>query len=135
MPCHFGAWAGLGHCYAHEGQLVDAVEAYERALEINPHLDGIRQAVAELRGGGKRRTHSLSTGSQQGERLPSSTSRQNAGMVAQAASYVSSGHVECVENPSINAQSNRARASFDLQQATGSNHSIDSGTACSDTPV
>jgi len=36
MPCHFGAWAGLGHCYAHEGRLAEAVEAYERALEINP---------------------------------------------------------------------------------------------------
>jgi cytochrome c-type biogenesis protein CcmH/NrfG len=49
MPCHFGAWAGLGHCYAHEGQLAEAVEAYERALAINPHLEGVRQAVEEMR--------------------------------------------------------------------------------------
>jgi len=24
MPCHFGAWAGLGHCHAHEGRLEKA---------------------------------------------------------------------------------------------------------------
>jgi len=49
MPCHFGAWSGLGHCHAHQGRLRDAVEAYEKALSINPHLDGIRQAVGELK--------------------------------------------------------------------------------------
>ncbi len=27
MPCHFGAWAGLGHCHAHVGHLQDAVES------------------------------------------------------------------------------------------------------------
>ena len=48
MPCHFGAWAGLGHCLAHEGRLAEAVSSYEKALSINPHLDGIRQAVCEL---------------------------------------------------------------------------------------
>ena len=50
MPCHFGAWAGLGHCYAHLEDLAEAVRCYERALEINPHLEDIRQAVQELRG-------------------------------------------------------------------------------------
>jgi tetratricopeptide (TPR) repeat protein len=49
MPCHFGAWAGLGHCHAHEGRMEQAVECYERALTINPHLDGLKQAVAEMR--------------------------------------------------------------------------------------
>ncbi|HEX4796697.1 MAG TPA: tetratricopeptide repeat protein [Humisphaera sp.] len=48
MPCHFGAWAGMGHCYAHEGQLAEAISCYQRALEINPHLDGVRQAICEL---------------------------------------------------------------------------------------
>lgn len=51
MPCHFGAWAGMGHCYAHLGLLKDALHAYERALEINPHLDCVRQAARELRNG------------------------------------------------------------------------------------
>ena len=49
MPCHFGAWAGLGHCYAHLENLCQAVRCYERALQINPHLEDIRQAVHELR--------------------------------------------------------------------------------------
>jgi tetratricopeptide (TPR) repeat protein len=49
MPCHFGAWAGLGHCYAHLGRLTSALEAYEKALAINPHLDCVRQAVKEIR--------------------------------------------------------------------------------------
>lgn len=49
MPCHFGAWAGLGHCYAHLGELSDAVRCYEKALQINPHLECLREAVTELR--------------------------------------------------------------------------------------
>jgi len=50
MPIHFGALAGMGHCYAHLGQTEKAIEAYERALAVHPHLDHVRQAVAELRG-------------------------------------------------------------------------------------
>jgi tetratricopeptide (TPR) repeat protein len=49
MPCHFGAWAGLGHCYAHAGRLDDAVRCYERALAINPHLETVRTAIESLR--------------------------------------------------------------------------------------
>ena len=49
MPYHFGAWAGMGHCHAHLGRLAEAVECYERALEINPHLDCVRQAIESLR--------------------------------------------------------------------------------------
>jgi tetratricopeptide (TPR) repeat protein len=49
MPSHFGAWAGLGHCHAHQGRLAEAVENYERALDINPHLECIQQAVDELK--------------------------------------------------------------------------------------
>jgi tetratricopeptide (TPR) repeat protein len=48
MPLHFGAWAGLGHSHAHLGQLDEAVECYEQALAINPHMTEIRQTVAEL---------------------------------------------------------------------------------------
>jgi tetratricopeptide (TPR) repeat protein len=54
MPCHFGAWAGMGHCYAHLGQREEALESYQRALEINPHLDCVRQAVEELRRNGQK---------------------------------------------------------------------------------
>lgn len=49
MPCHFGAWAGMGHCYAHLKEIRPAIAAYERALDINPRLDCVREAVGELR--------------------------------------------------------------------------------------
>jgi len=50
MPCHFGAWAGMGHCHAHERHLQEAIECYDRALQINPHMEGVRQMLLELRG-------------------------------------------------------------------------------------
>lgn len=49
MPCHFGALAGLGNCYADLGRRREAVEAYERALAVNPHMDCVRGMVEELR--------------------------------------------------------------------------------------
>jgi tetratricopeptide (TPR) repeat protein len=49
MPCHFGAWAGLGHCEAHLGNIGPAISCYTQALQINPRLDGIRQAIQQLR--------------------------------------------------------------------------------------
>src|SRR5690348_8602121 len=49
MPCHFGAWAGIGHCHAHEGRLADALDAYQKALSINPHLSGIPQVIREIK--------------------------------------------------------------------------------------
>jgi tetratricopeptide (TPR) repeat protein len=48
MPCHFGAWAGMGHCHAHLGDLQASLKAYRRALEINPHLSSILQTIDEL---------------------------------------------------------------------------------------
>jgi tetratricopeptide (TPR) repeat protein len=49
MPCHFGALAGMGHCFAHLDRAREAIESYERALEVNPHLECIRQTIEELR--------------------------------------------------------------------------------------
>jgi tetratricopeptide (TPR) repeat protein len=49
MPCHFGAWAGMGHCHAHLGDVAEAIRCYTHALEINPGLDGIREAIDQLR--------------------------------------------------------------------------------------
>lgn len=49
MPLHFGAWSGLGHAYLAMGQLEEARGAYEKALEVNPHLDCIAELVQELR--------------------------------------------------------------------------------------
>jgi tetratricopeptide (TPR) repeat protein len=54
MPFHFGALAGMGHCYAHLGKLRRAIRCYEKALAANPHQSCIRQALCEL----KRRVHS-----------------------------------------------------------------------------
>jgi tetratricopeptide (TPR) repeat protein len=49
MPLHFGAWSGLGHAYLAMGNLAEAQQAYEKALEVNPHLDCILELVQELR--------------------------------------------------------------------------------------
>jgi tetratricopeptide (TPR) repeat protein len=49
MPSHFCAWAGLGHCHAYLRQIQQALEAYERAREINPHIEGVREAIGNLR--------------------------------------------------------------------------------------
>ena len=48
MPCHFGAWAGLGHCYLHTGHSREALRAYRRALAVHPHMDGVRQTAVEI---------------------------------------------------------------------------------------
>ncbi len=49
MPSHFGALAGMGHCYAHLGRQREAIESYERSLAIHPHQHCLGQAVRELR--------------------------------------------------------------------------------------
>lgn len=49
MPIHFGAWAGMGHCHAHRGRVSQAVECYEQALAINPHMSKIRETIEQLR--------------------------------------------------------------------------------------
>lgn len=49
-PDHFGASAGLGQCFLQKGDLDQAVDCFERALEINPNLDGIAEILEQLRG-------------------------------------------------------------------------------------
>jgi tetratricopeptide (TPR) repeat protein len=49
MPCHFGAWAGMGHCHAHLGHTQEAIRCYEKALELNPHLECVTEAVQTLK--------------------------------------------------------------------------------------
>ena len=46
---HFGAWAGLGLCYARLGEQDKSLECYRRALVIHPRLSGVRQAVRTVR--------------------------------------------------------------------------------------
>ena len=47
-PRHFGSLASLGHCYAQLGQLHRALDCYQRAMRINPRMDGVRAAVNRL---------------------------------------------------------------------------------------
>ena len=49
MPLHFGAWAGAGHCHACLGQTPQAIQCYERARQINPHMECVEQLIQELR--------------------------------------------------------------------------------------
>lgn len=49
MPLHFGAFAGAGHCYCHLGNTAKAIECYERAKQINPHLECVDELIRELR--------------------------------------------------------------------------------------
>lgn len=41
-PHHYGAAIGMGHCYLRLGQPTLALECFQRALQLNPGLDGIR---------------------------------------------------------------------------------------------
>lgn len=50
MPLHFGALSGLGHAYLALGKMAEALQAYEKALQVNPHLECIAELVQELRG-------------------------------------------------------------------------------------
>lgn len=48
-PWHFGAMATLGHCHAAAGHLDLAYTAYQRALQLHPRLQGVRQAMHQIR--------------------------------------------------------------------------------------
>lgn len=48
-PRHFGAWSGLGLIHMSVGNEKAALEAFERALRINPHLQGSRQNLELVR--------------------------------------------------------------------------------------
>ena len=47
-PYHFGAFAGLGHCHLRLGNLRQAIDAYQRALEINPNLYAIALTILHI---------------------------------------------------------------------------------------
>lgn len=51
MPTHFGAWSGLGHCFAHLADSRRALNAYRRALAVNPYLSCVREIVKEIQSG------------------------------------------------------------------------------------
>jgi len=47
-PYHFGAATGIGQCYLQLGNRHAALEAFRRALKINPSLEGVRAHVVHL---------------------------------------------------------------------------------------
>jgi tetratricopeptide (TPR) repeat protein len=47
-PFHFGALAGMGQCYLKLGDLTAAMDAFQRALEINPNLYAISRISLEI---------------------------------------------------------------------------------------
>jgi tetratricopeptide (TPR) repeat protein len=44
-PSHFGALSGYGLIYVQRGELERALEYFERALAINPNLEGVQQSI------------------------------------------------------------------------------------------
>jgi tetratricopeptide (TPR) repeat protein len=46
---HYGAWSGMGLCYDHVQKREKAVECFERALEICPHMNQVRQRYESLK--------------------------------------------------------------------------------------
>jgi tetratricopeptide (TPR) repeat protein len=48
-PDHFGVLAGYGQIHAQQGDLSEALEYFERALAINPNMDGVRASVEAIR--------------------------------------------------------------------------------------
>lgn len=48
-PRHFGALSGLGMIYVQREQYEAALKAFERGLKVNPHMQGARQNIQDLR--------------------------------------------------------------------------------------
>jgi tetratricopeptide (TPR) repeat protein len=48
-PRHFGALSGLGEIYLAIGKKPAALKAFEAALAIDPHLDGVKETVEKLK--------------------------------------------------------------------------------------
>jgi tetratricopeptide (TPR) repeat protein len=48
-PAHFGALSGYGLNYVAKGELEKALGFFERALEINPNMDGVQQSIELIR--------------------------------------------------------------------------------------
>jgi tetratricopeptide (TPR) repeat protein len=47
-PYYFGAASGMGQCYLQLGDRAAALEAFRRALKLNPNLEGVRATVTYL---------------------------------------------------------------------------------------
>ena len=51
-PRHFGALAGLGTILREIGDEKRALEAYRRAIAVDPHLANVQKAIDDLEGKG-----------------------------------------------------------------------------------
>ncbi len=47
-PVHFGAFTGMGQCYLRLGNLREALEAFQKALEIHPGLAGVAHTILQI---------------------------------------------------------------------------------------
>lgn len=47
-PRHFGAISGMGQIFMRQNKLQDARAAFQKALDINPHLDGARLNIMHI---------------------------------------------------------------------------------------
>ncbi len=47
-PRHFGAWAGLGKIFLEYGNEQKALDAFRKALAVNPHLTDIAELVEKM---------------------------------------------------------------------------------------
>jgi tetratricopeptide (TPR) repeat protein len=56
-PRHFGAISGFAQICLRHGRSADALAAFEVALGINPHLEGVAALVAEMHARGGRVLH------------------------------------------------------------------------------
>jgi Flp pilus assembly protein TadD len=52
-PRHFGALSGLGTILREIGDDKRAATAYKRALELDPYLDNVKEALDEMGGEGQ----------------------------------------------------------------------------------
>ena len=48
-PLHFGALSGYGQIYAQMDEFDKALEYFERAIAINPNMDGVAQNIVAIR--------------------------------------------------------------------------------------
>jgi hypothetical protein len=54
-PRHFGAVSGFGQICLRHGRWPEAKAAFQVALAINPHLRGLREAIADIDGSSRKR--------------------------------------------------------------------------------
>ncbi len=53
-PYHFGALEGMGHCRLRQGDATAAVEYFTRAIELNPNLWDVYEALERAKGEAER---------------------------------------------------------------------------------